>query len=412
MTGKRFSGFLLIYALSAILYGVQVMISLEGNSVGIHHMLFLLAYGPAAYLINALFLRRERSVNLTFAVNGILFLLVLTALILVFGIGSGKQLFITVVCYLLVAYFAVRLNLQPPRENHLILALDSSVVLTLILLVITAVMERDWLQSAPLMAGCVCSVVGLMHLRMEELRLWAIPAALLALLLGVFALLVKAAKPLGSLLLRAGGEFMAALKYVGTKIEEFLLYLTSFMKEETYEALEADTFGIPSEAADAAQSFQDGMGIIIGCILLAALAALLILFLRVIGKSGIGGKKLKSVDRAQIRHSSLLAAIRHIIFRVKMTVLIVRRRKTPWGLYYTLLFLTRHSRLRKRERETPCDFLMRLSMCLSTCGEALVDAVPLVDRALFGKLGIQDEIPMAGKILREISVLVLFPRKK
>lgn len=411
--GNRFSSLMMVWAIATILYGVQLLFSMDGLTPGLRHSFWLLIFGPGMYVINAQFLRKERTVTQTVILNGFILVCVLTLLFSRFYTGGGKQVAVTLFYYLFLSYYSVRLNLNEPKENHLILLLDISVVLSIVLSVVMTVAGRTFLYVLPVLAGILFTLLGLMRFRLQSLRLWAVPVVLLFLLILMFGGLMALAKPIGYFLTTVFGGVVSGLRYIGSQFETLLRYLISFMKSDTYEEISSETFGIPSGAMETAQQFQDGMGIIIGLIILGFFIFVLIMALKILGKTGIGGKKIIARKVLAVQTPPFLSAFRYWFTEIKdklhYSVLVVKHRNTPWGLYYMLRFAAGKSG--KKEGETPKQFLLCLSRQLPQTGQQLHSIIPEIDKALFSQNGNNMRVENADGIIRE-SVKTLWFHKK
>ena len=412
--GDKFSGLMMVYGIAALLYSVQMLFSLHEMSPGLQHSLWILLYGPVLFWFNLLFLRRERTVTQTVFVNGAIMVLALLVLFCCFGTGGGKQAVVTLSFYLFLTYYSVRLNLNAPRENQLILTLDISVVMLIVLVAVLTAVEVSLYNGLPVVVGSVCVLLGLMRFRLHSLRLWTVPAVLLLLVICVFGGLMALAKPIGSLLTTVFSDVISGLKYIGGQIERLLRYLTSFLKAESYEEISGDSFGIPSGAMEIAQKFQDGMGIIIGLVILGFFLFVLIMALRILGKSGIGGTKLVSKQHCKNDAPSFFSAFRKMIrtLREKLyySCLVISHRNTPWGLYYMLLAITGKGSMGLKAGETPREFLLRLSEQLSIAGAELYSLIPDIEQALFSRSVSTDTVQNASHIIWETVKTVRFHR--
>ncbi len=148
-TGNKFSALMMVFGISAILYGVQLLFSVVGMSPGRWHTICLLGYGIICFTVNSLWLRRGKTVNLTVLMNGILSAIFLGIVFTQFGTGGGKQVAFTVAFCLFLTYYAVKLNLRPPKATQLILYLDISVVLIILLVIVINTMELSFQAAAP-----------------------------------------------------------------------------------------------------------------------------------------------------------------------------------------------------------------------------------------------------------------------
>lgn len=413
-TGNKFSGFMMVFGISGILYGVQLLFSVAEMSPGRWHTICLLGYGMICYTVNSLWLKREKTVNMTVLVNGVLAGVFLGIMFLRFGTGGGKQAAFTVAFCLFLTYYGVKLNLRPPKATHLILYLDVSVVLIILLVIVMDTMERSILAAAPLASGIIALLLGLMAFHLHSFKAWLVPGVLFVVLMALFGVMMSVARYFGRLITAAFGGILFGLRYIGSQIERFLLYLTTLMKADTYEEVTGEAFGIPSGAMEAAQQFQNGMGIIIGLIILAFFVFVLIMALRILGKSGISGKRIKSANR-QRHHTPPFWGVFKEFFReikenIQYSILVIGKRNTPWGLYYFLRAVTGKRKCGIKTGETPKAFLCRLSAQLPETGQELVVLIPEIEKALFSTDGNSVQINNANRIIRESIKLVLFSR--
>ena len=402
-TGNKFSALMMVFGISAILYGVQLLFSVVGMSPGRWHTICLLGYGIICFTVNSLWFRREKTVNLTVLMNGILSAIFLGIVFTQFGTGGGKQVAFTVAFCLFLTYYAVKLNLRPPKATQLILYLDISVVLIILLVIVINTMELSFQVAAPVALGIIALLLGLMAFHLHSFKAWLVPGVLLVVLLALFGVMMSVARYFGRLITTVFGGIMLGLKYIGSQIERFLLYLTTLMKADTYEEVTGEAFGIPSGAMETAQQFQDGMGIIIGLIILAFLVFVVIMALRILGKSGIGGRRIKTTKRQKHHVSPFWGVfkkfLRDLTDNLRYGFLVVKKRNTPWGFYFLLRFAAGKSHGTKGE--TPREFLERVSSLLPVNGEVLRGYIADIEMALFSNSDQSMCIAASGVILKE-----------
>lgn len=329
----------------------------------------LLVYGPFMFVLNVLFLTKERSMTSLFVFN-LLFTAALMAVTTVFDCPEGvvPYLFTAFIICTLTAY-VVWCILEPPTVSSQLTLFDISVVILVILVFLAALRGMPRGYCIPAAAACVFSLVGLIAKRIDRalgLKEAGLLTGAFAVIGGVTALFVTAAaRPAGSGLIRAAqtvADFAIAAGRFVLKVLYFLLSLLPYHEEES-----------PLMPADATEEIEmeiEEMDIAIPawipvlCILIAA--GLLVLFLVNIRKARIGGKRL--AGRVQNTGSSRFslkewvettaASIRQ---GVKNRRWLRTMRYTPEGLYFNMVKACGRGEHARGEGETPAEFVRRMT---------------------------------------------------
>lgn len=406
------SSFLMQISLGGIFCALSYIFINEGQNPAVYFPGVLLVFGPLVYVINRLFLHRDRTVISLVILNGILALLMIGSVQLVCGWARCGGVIPVGIFTALVTLRGAQLNLKPPRLSSTILWMEVSIVLLAVFIGIWATLDNSMLWSIPAAVGGCAALLAVIAHRMNQImgaREWLLLLLIFALMGGVLWLLVAfLAAPTGQGVMALWNGLISFLRLIGEGVRRLMLFLSSFIKPEAYEPLELEA----DQGGGTGFSEEDGVmssfGVILAVILAVLLAAAVIAALIVFGRQQLGRQKVGG-SRTRIKgekRPSLWSALRRLfgemLARLRFRCLLWRQRNTVTGTYYHLERICRRTPWKKGAGETPCCFLTRLQ---SACGEnqdcahSLEQLAPMVERALYSP-GCPEEVFDQSKQLR------------
>ncbi len=374
--------------------------------------LVLLPFAPAVFLVNRLFLRRQRSMLALILLNAALVAAVLLASWRLDGFPDGAGLIFQVCFCVWPAVSGANGILRPVPLRTMIVCVDISVVLLLIWTGYLAGSGASPEGGIPMAAGLAAAVLGLVLYRTNRvpgLRDWGmIGLAFAGILAGTWLLLTLAA-PTGMALVR----LWETLVNVGRR----LLYLLLWLLDKLFQVPPGDISGdVPLPEIPERDPVEPGdptLLIVLGIVGAIALVAFLVwnlLRMRVGGK--VGGKK--TAARTRRHRLSLWEALKRLRETVRswlqMRRFLRREKNTPAGLFYILVRRCRLGPWRQRPGETPRAFLCRLRESAAGDPElatALETLTSLVEEALFAPDPPRRTVPEATMIRRKIRRAVM-----
>jgi hypothetical protein len=399
-------------SLAGVLSACSYFLTMEDQTQVIYFPAILLIYAPLVYLLNRLFLRRERTVIAWILWNVMLCaLLVGSVAVVCTGWPSGGILPVLLFAGLATLRGA-QLCHNPPKLSAAILWLEINVVALAVFMGIWATTEGSLIWCSPVALGAGAALLAVISHRMNGRmggREWLLLMLAFAFLGGVLWLLVNfLAAPTGQGVVLIWSGFLAVLNAIGGQIQRFLAFLTSFLKPEHYEEVEmADLSGMNMDTSandTMAASFGRLLAIFVIVAVVIAVVAALIVFGRIkLGRPVIQAapKKAKKQKRPSLL-SGVKKMLEHLMARLRLRREMWTARNTELGAYYSLVRLCRRTALRQQPGDTPGVFLNRLEEACSeqeTAG-ALADLRLRVDRVLYS--GREDSSQFhAGKSLKQ-----------
>ena len=392
-----------------------IISSSSGEGIG-YYPLALVPFGIAAYLLDRLFLRRERSLRALVIFSAVLAAAMFASVLAFGGMGGNIAacIFAAGFCALL-AERAARGSLRCAVEMRSVLL---SMELCLLLLVIQVGIGSAGGQPAyayvPIVAGCAVSILGVLLARLEQspgARGWALIALAFAALFALLWLLVSyAAAPAGMGLAALWNGVTGAIKWFFGQIWRFFLFLISLLPQTEYEEEEMD-FSEPIYAGEA--EIEEASPVLAGVLLAVAAVAAIYGLVRLfiwLGRVKLGGKTVAKTAKSARKNAHFGSALA-ILFgswrkSLRLRAKMWRLRSTPEGLLCILIKKSRFTPWHKRVDETPRAFLERLSAAAGDDGELRSDLerlIPAVDAALYSKGGRGTEFAGASRVRRRIA---------
>lgn len=383
------------FAVACNLTALYLIMTLREGSVGRMFPLSLLAYAPLLYLLNRLYLRRERTLRGVILLNLAVAACFLSVCILVDGRPEVAALAFMLI---LVAWLTIKgqsLALKPPQMSGMLLTLDGSILTLVLFVAYASALELDLAWSFPAVCGVVAILLGVAVRRMDRalgLREAGVLAVAFLVVLGAMALLLTlVAAPTGQgivLAFRGLGMIIDLIQRILTWLIQCLMAL--FKSESPPAVFPQEEFVFEMETMPEGEE-NPILAAVLGVILAAAALMAVIWLLRYLGGIKLGVRKAEAVSSVSRSRPSLIKALRDLLRtwqkKLRLRRFLHRTRNTPIGMYFHLVHRCRMSPWHKRPGETPHEFLDRLTN-LTRTDEALTRAmeqlIPAVDAGLYG----------------------------
>lgn len=375
----------------------------------------LLPFSLLVYFADRLLLRRERPLAALIGLNTLLAALFAAAVFFLDRpeglIGIASLLFFS--CSVSVS--AGQFSLIPPTLHMQIVALDLTAALLLIFTGCLSVLNLSFFWALPVCTGCACALIGVISRRVSRRlgrRDWSLLLLVFSALSALLLFLVHfVAAPAGQGFLSLWKALVRAVKFILLLFWNIFVFLLSFMPEPEGGSSELPA---PPEMLVPAEAELGGspiVAVLMLCLLAAAAILMLCLLLAKMGKLRIGGRTSAPNTASPHRQKiSLWRALRRLLsdwkHRIRTRLFLWKHRNTPEGLFYTLVRRFRVGPWRKKDGETPREFLTRLR---AGAGEdasltaALDELIPAVDAALFSPAHPRQDFPHAALIRRRIG---------
>ena len=407
------------FALACNLCTLVYLFTLTNAGTGRYYPLVLLAYAPAIYGLDRLFLRRSRTMRGLVIFNGVTGGGVFLSICLVDGWSSWVTLLFTAIFCLWPALQAGKLALEPPKLHSMILCLDASAVLLVLFVAFLSAIDLPVYWSVPAAAGCTAAVLGVVSRRINRsmgLRDWGMVLLAFGVIFAGMLLVVGfAAAPAGKGIVALWHGLVALSQLLIKALMWLMLLLASlFEPTEGGELPPVQSVQLPTEEEMMGETNPLAAMIFIGLCLVIALCLAAYLFYR-LGKLRIGGKRGGAViaNKERRRRLSFRKAIGRLLAaigaRLRLCAFLWRERNTPRGLFCILVRRCRMGPWHKRPGETPREFLIRLRESARGDQElidALDELIPAVDRALYAMDSDNCHVPAARLIRRRIGTAV------
>lgn len=384
------------FSLACSLTTLTYLATLKNGDGDLYYPLVLLLYAPLLFIVNHLFLRRERTMRGVFILNMLLWAGIFASVCWQEGGSDFASLGFAAAFCLWVTVRGAQMALNAPSLRTLILNVDCSAILLVLFTGYLAISENHTVWGVPIALGFAASILGMMANRMDHGlggREWCLVAGtFMAISLVVLLLINVVAEPAGQGVVALWMTLVAAGKFILGLVWKFLLWFSSLFSVPESGTFEMEqTVQLPGmeEEAAAENPFLLVVMVVIG---IMVGVALLIFLLYRLGKLHIGGRKGKTNQpRGKRERLSLWLGFRRLflfwINRIRMRNYLWKNRNRPVGLYFLLVHRCRIGPWRKKSGETPREFLMRLHVCAQGDLElehALAELIPQVDRALYG----------------------------
>lgn len=415
---SRLIGAILQFSLACILYTVYAVVTINERTAGGMFPGVQLFYAPVIYLANQRFLTRQRTLRAVVILNGAMAAALFAVILVADGIPEFNATIIIVAFVLWLTVCGARLATKEPGVHSLVLMLDASAVMLVLFVGVISAIGVPLSMALAIVAGFSACVVGMIIVRMGGTvgtKEWlVIGAVFCVLLLAVWVLVTWVAAPAGQGIVALWNVAVAAVKAAAGVIWSVVLFLTSLIgpqepgEYQPYEPDEILTDNLPVVESNPLA------GVIFGTIGIILLVLFVVWGVRLLGRLRVGGKTVPQTKKGQNRQRiSFAGSLRRLwmdlrtLLRVRLYL--TRNRNLPIGVYYGLVNKCSMGPWRKREGETPEEFLRRLSMYAKGDGDlskALEELIPQVNAVFYAKAAPGGSVKNAGLIRRRIGAAV------
>jgi hypothetical protein len=404
---RSLSGVVMQFSLAACLLTFHYMMTLSQVQSIRWYPLSLLLYGPLVYIINRIYLRRERTLRGLVLLNvllGVLFFL----LVCLEQLGQAVEiLFFAAIFCLWLTVRGSQLALKGPTLHNLILVLDANALLLVLFTGYLSAMHLSFVWGGPIAAGFAAAVLGVVSNRMDQTmgpKQWIFLAGSFFLLsVFVWVLVGVVAAPAGEGIIVLWNGLVWVVQAVLGLLWKFFVFLASLVPSGDGGELE------PPQAVEIPPveelTGEANPAVLIVLAIFGALLLIAFLYwgLKLLGRLKIGGVTLSGNQKPQKRvrlslWQGILKMLESWKKRIRLRLFLWRNRDYPIGLYYGMVHQCRMGPWYKRTGETPREFLERLR---SYAGEgtdlsaALQSLIPCVDLELYGKQAEKKRQPFA-----------------
>ncbi|MCD8098104.1 MAG: hypothetical protein LUE31_08730 [Lachnospiraceae bacterium] len=412
----------ILISAGAIAATLLLFMTLGNRTFRLWYPLLWLCYGPMLYGADCLFLRQERSAQDLALLNGAAGV----ALLIVFMLADGwRGVWILITtgtgCIVLSAQ-AATLCTRPVRLSSVLQLLDVGLALLAVSSAYLGALGMSMVWALPSAIGCVAAILGMRAVqaggrRAPPPRGWGLLTALLTLITGGVWLGVR-------MFSRGAGKgllfFWNALKTAGIAAYEgvyrFVEWFTSLLPGLDYSVLEAEQ---EMEALNAASTEYAEMTVPRFVYVLPVLLVLvaLVILLRYARRFRMRGEriKLQSPEKPVRRRISLWNALKRRLGRLaeglRLRLYLCRERDTVLGVFYALLRHAYGRSWRDGAGESPREFLTGLAGKAEedeALYAALIDLIPMVERALYASCAEKENYPEAALLRSRKTGRVLF----
>ncbi len=381
-----------------------------------YYPLALIPYAAVLYVVNALFLRRARTLRALVLLNSALSIAMFLSVLLAGQIRDLAELiFAAAICVGLAARTGANALKKPGLRSRIMCMELSLAVLVVFTGACTAVgLDANWCFLAAFAAAT--AILSVMVSRMEntpDIRSWVLILLAFLLLFGALGVLMRyAASPAGGGVVALWNWLVSAVWYILRLIWRLLVFLASLLPAAEEIPYEPETAApvLPEQPEFTAGDGYMAMAMVVLAVL-AVFFCLIWLLMR-LGKIHVGGRTAGRQIRARAR-PSLWAGLRrfwqHLRQNIALRLGIWRRRDTPEGLLCVLIRRCRLGPWHKQTGETPREFLTRLqgaSMSDSALYDALDHLIPAVDAVVYGRAQRDQTFPSSALVRRRIGAAV------
>ena len=403
------------FALACNLTTAYYMLTMGDGMPGWFYPQLMLLYAPALYLLNRLFLKKERSILALGSLNTVLCAAVAGGYLLLEP-WKGIAYFAFVAIFL--GWLTLRSctsALRGPSLRSTLLTLDASFLLLVAFIGYSSATALAPMWSIPAVAGLCAAIISAVILRSSHspgMKGWLAVGGAFALLFLLLWVVIGAAAPAGQGLVAIWSALAAGAGAIKALLWRGLLFLLSLLPNAEAEGGAWTEYGEAIFVEDTpAQEGNPVLGIILLVIFAAvAVAALVWLIgqLRRIKLRSVSGVQAPTLPRRE--RVPLLQGLARLLkgwyAALKLRFRLWRGRNTPEGLYFLLVHRCRRAPWHKRPGETPRQFLLRL--CESAGGdEALSDALNALaretDAALYSSRPAPGRLAYAPLIRRRLG---------
>lgn len=404
------------FALACNLTTVYYMLTMREGLPGWFFPQFLLVYAPLVYLINRLFLKKERSV---LAVGGLNTVLGIAAGVGYFLSGSGRGIAYVSFAGLFLFWLTLRgagaAHRGIPLQRTL-LTLDASFLLLVAFICYSSALTLSPAWNIPSVAGLCAAIIAAVILRSSQspgLKGWLAVAGAFVLLFLLLWVVIGIAAPAGQGLVAVWSMVAACIGAVKSLLLWGFLFLLSLLPTADPEGEMGWTRF--EDAILVEDTPVEEVNPIFGLILLiifvvTAVAGIIWLLaqLRRMKLRPAAGAQVSPLPRREriSLFKGLLRLLGNWYAALKLRFHLWRGRNSPVGLYFLLVHRCRRAPWHKTGGETPRQFLLRL--CEASGGdEALASALKQLardtDAALYSNRPAPDCLEYAPLIRRKLG---------
>ena len=411
------TGVILQFSLASILYTIYAVVSLSEGTAGIVFPGVLLAYGPVLYCLNLRFLVRQRTMQMVVSLNAGAAAVLFAIVVAVDGLPQMKSFVIMAAFVVWLTVRGAKLAMKQPGLHSLILALDANAVMMVLFIGAISALGAPVSTGFAIVAGFAACVMGVTLLRVGTVgvREWFFVSGAFCLVFAlVWVLMNWVAVPAGQGIVALWNGLISVLKTIVYSVWSVILFLASLIGTQ-----EGDGYRptIPEEfVQDVAPVVESSpiAGVVFGVIGILFIVLAVIWVIRLLGRIRVGGVSAVLPKKGVVRQrmsfkKAICKAWRGFVAKLRVWIYLLRNRNRALGVYYGLVKRCAVSPWRKREGETPEEFLRRLvgyarnDPKLEAALEALI---PKVNAAFYARNGRQIPVKEAGLIRRRIGAAV------
>lgn len=404
------------FALACNLVTVYYMLTMREGLPGWFFPQILPVYAPLVYLINRLFLKKERSVLAVGVLNTVL------------GIAAGVGYFLSGsgqgIAYVSFAgFFLFWLTLRGAGAAHqgiplqrTLLTLDASFLLLVAFICYSSALTLSPVWAIPSVAGLCAAIIAAVILRSSQspgLKGWLAVAGAFVLLFLLLWVVIGIAAPAGQGLVAVWSMVAACIKAVKSLLVRGFLFLLSLLPTSDPEGEMGwtqfeDAILVEDTPVEEGNPIFGLILLVIFVVTAVAGVIWLLAQLRRMKLRPVAGAQvppLPSRERISL-FKGLLRLLGNGYAALKLRFRLWQGRNSPAGLYFLLVHRCRRAPWHKNEGETPRQFLLRL--CEASGGdEALSSALKQLardtDAALYSNRPTPDRLEYAPLIRRKLG---------
>ena len=403
-------------ALACNLTTAYYMLTMGEGAPGWYFPQILLLYAPLLYLLNRLFLKKERSL---LAVSGLNITLCAAAMGGYLLLEPGRGIAYCAFAALFFGWLTFRSctsAMRGPSLRSTLLTLDAAFLLLVAFMGYSSATALDPRWSIPCVMGLCAAVISAVILRSNHapgLKGWLAVAGAFAALFLLLWVVIGAAAPAGQGLVAIWSALSAGISAVKALLWRGILFLLSLFPDA-----EIAGEGAWTEYGEAifveetpAQEGNPILGIILLVLFAVAAVVAVIWLIRQLRRIKLRTLSVEQAPTLPRRERlSLLKGLLRLIqgwyAGIRLRIRLWHGRNTPDGLYFLLVHRCRRAPWHKTEGETPRQFLLRL--CDASGGDAaLADALKALadaaDAALYSPYPAPARLEYAPLIRRRLG---------
>jgi len=401
MSDRRFaSGIMAQLALSSMICTVVIMIMIIESSLKECYPFVLIVFAPAVYLIDRIFLIKERTMNQLIFLNAVLGVILLAIIHFIDG-WSGFAAAVFMVAFIAwLGYFGAKYAVKAPKMGEMVMYLDFACVILVVFIAFLSAKRLEIILAIPAIVGFVAAIMGVIVCRINRkmgIKEWGAIGIVFAAIVGIASLFMSfVADSAGKGLVALWNAIIGIAKAILDFIMRVMLFLASLVKEPEAPPLEMEQPAVMPDVGhivEEVKSVTDVILIVTGIILVIAFVFLAFF---IAYKKRVGGEKAVKVGgRTQTRGRILIfAGLRRLFAKIKdwmhIRIFLLKNRNRAVGLFYYIIQKSKRSTLAKSNGETPREFLTRLKIsCIqdddkdSAFVAAMDNLIDMVERAIY-----------------------------